>query len=90
MRGIFLLFLQKIFSEKNIYLAVLFCFTTRNELFTRFDTRKNVLDLENWRTLLFFLSIGDDGERRYFATPDERRATNCYLDSLSDVSGELE
>ena len=34
--------------------------------------------------------VGDDGERRYFATPDERRATNCYLDSLSDVSGELE
>ena len=34
--------------------------------------------------------VSDDGERRYFATPDERRATNRYLDSFSDVSGELE
>lgn len=34
--------------------------------------------------------VSDDGERRYFATSNERQATNRYLDSLSDVSGELE
>ena len=33
--------------------------------------------------------VGDDGERRYFATSDERQATNRYLDSFSDVSDEL-
>ena len=34
--------------------------------------------------------VSDDGERRYFATSDERQSTNHYLDSFSRVSDELE